>query len=113
MKTAVNSETDEKKSMLDGGPDGEAQRSYEGGPRHSMDEQGRQTPRRVPNGGWTGARWRRTGARRKVGVARWRPRWVPDGGGVLGGGPTEEYINGGDPQFWPLFSNAQSHLLEL
>jgi hypothetical protein len=29
------------------------------------------------------------------------------------GGPTEEYINGGGPQFWPLSSSAQSHLLEL
>jgi hypothetical protein len=34
-------------------------------------------------------------------------------GGVSGGGSTEKYKNGGGPQFWPLSSSTQSHLLEL
>jgi hypothetical protein len=34
-------------------------------------------------------------------------------GGVSESGPTEEYINGDGPQFWPFSSSAQSHLLEL
>jgi hypothetical protein len=47
-------------------PNGEARGSNEGAPRYPMGEQGKRTPRRVPNGRWTGARWRGTGA-------RWRP----------------------------------------
>jgi hypothetical protein len=53
--------------------------------------------------------------------ARWRARWVPDGGRIsgggptagLGGGPTEEYIRAGGPHFWALSSSAQSHLQEM
>jgi hypothetical protein len=69
---AVSSEADEKNSMLDGGPDGEARRSDEGGPQYPMGEQGRRTAGRVPNGGWTSARRRRTCARRRVGVVQRR-----------------------------------------
>jgi hypothetical protein len=47
-------------------PDGEAQQSDEGAPRYPMGEQGRWTPGRVPNGGWTGARQRGTGARQRA-----------------------------------------------
>jgi hypothetical protein len=61
-------------------PDGEARRRDEGGPRYPMDEQGRRTPGRVPNEGWTGTRRRGTGARR-------RARCVPDKGRGLEGWP--------------------------
>jgi hypothetical protein len=80
-------------------PDGKAGRSNEGGLRYTMGEQhpdgcpmeGGRAPDRggqVPDGG-------RTGARRRAGVARWRVRWVPDGGRGLGGWP-----NGGS-RGWP------------
>jgi hypothetical protein len=76
-------------------PDREAGRSNEGGPQYPMDEQGRRTPGRVPNGGWTGARRRGTGARqRRIGVRRrahrcpTESRSGPTEGGVSGGGPT-------------------------
>jgi hypothetical protein len=46
---------------------------------------------------------------------------APDGGWVLGsgptagfgGGPTKEYIRAAGPQFWALSSSAQSHLQEM
>jgi hypothetical protein len=80
-------------------PDGEARRRDEGGPRYPMGEQDRRTPGRVPNGGWTGARWRGTGARQRVGVARRRARCVSNGGRGLGGWP-----NGGLYKYcWPSF----------
>jgi hypothetical protein len=68
----------------------------------------------VPNGRCTGARWR-------VGVAQWRIQWVPDGGWVLGGGPTVglrggptgDYISTAGPHFWTLSSSTQSHLQEM
>jgi hypothetical protein len=37
----------------------------------------------------------------------------PTEGGVSGGGPTEEYIHSDGPQFWPLSSSAQFHLLKM
>jgi hypothetical protein len=49
MKTVVSSEMDEKNSMLDNGPDGEARRSGQDGSRYPMGEQGRWTPGH-PNG---------------------------------------------------------------
>jgi hypothetical protein len=90
MKTAVSIEADEKKSMSDGRPDGEARRSDEGGPRYPTSEQGRRTPGRVPNGGWVGTRRRAHGCLTESGSG-------PTEGGVLEGGPTAEYTNGGGP----------------
>jgi hypothetical protein len=113
-------------------PNGEARRRDEGGPRYPMGEQGRRTPRRVPNGGWTGARRRGTGARQRAhgcptesgsgptegsmcarrrvgsrGVARRRARCVPDEGRDLGGWPngrSRGWPNGGLYKcYWPSF----------
>jgi hypothetical protein len=81
---AVSSEADEKNSILEW-PNGVAQRSDQGGPRYPLGEQGRRTPGRVPNEGWTGTRRGWTGARR-------RARRVPDRGRE--GCPTEARSRG-------------------
>jgi hypothetical protein len=102
-------------------PDGEARRSDEGGPRYPMGEQGKRTPGRVPNRGWTGPRWKGTGARRRAHGCPTESGCGPTEGGVsgdgptagLGGGPTGDYIRAAGPPFWALSSCTQSHLQEM
>jgi hypothetical protein len=83
MKTAISSEADEKNSMSDGVARRKARRSDQGGPHYLLGEQGRRTPRRVSNGGWTSARRRRISARQ-------RAHECPTEGGSI---PTEGAMN--------------------
>jgi hypothetical protein len=88
-------------------------------PRYPIGEQGRRTTGWVPNGGWTSARRRGTGARqRALGCptkTRSAQRRVSRSGPTvgLGGDPTGDYIRAGGPPFWALSSYAQLHLQEM
>jgi hypothetical protein len=67
--------------------------------------------RRAPVEGGQVPDRRRTGARRRVPDGGWVLGGGPTAG--LGGGPTRDYIRAPAPHFWALSSSAQSHLQEM
>jgi hypothetical protein len=88
-------------------PDGEARRSDEGGRDTQWASRADGHPDGCPTEGGRAPDGRRTGARQRAGVARWRARWVPDGGRGLGGWPNDRsrgWPNGGLYKgCWPSF----------